>query len=441
MARPAAACLLLAALSLLGPSEPSYDPWAWLVWGREIGHLTLDTTGGPSWKPLPVALTTLFSPLSALDDRIPPALWVVVARAGALLALVLAFRLAGRLAGGPRVRRGAAGAVAVLALVLTPDWIRYVIHGNEAPLAVALGLLAVERHLDGRRHGALVSGALACLLRPELFGFLLLYCAFMFLRSPRSRWLVVAVLAVIAAAWLVPSWWGSGDPFRAFTQARSEPSWSLSLRPVPWRAALDVAQGQAWLVLELSALAATVLAGVSRVRTDSFGLPRPARPGVVLALAGAAAVNVALYAAMTQEGFSATSAMSCRRSRWWPWSAALGWRCSWNWVGRGPSGRRRGRRGRTASGFRRGPRSRGAVDRGHGTELDEHLAVARLEARESIERSQLHLELERAVDRLGPEYISLFGPATVNRSYQTHMAWELSTPISDIHGPRAAGSR
>ena len=113
MARPAAACLLLAALSLLGPSEPSYDPWAWLVWGREIGHLTLDTTGGPSWKPLPVALTTLFSPLSALDDRIPPALWVVVARAGALLALVLAFRLAGRLAGGPRVRRGAAGAVAV----------------------------------------------------------------------------------------------------------------------------------------------------------------------------------------------------------------------------------------------------------------------------------------------------------------------------------------
>ena len=149
MARPAAACLLLAALSLLGPSEPSYDPWAWLVWGREIGHLALDTTGGPSWKPLPVALTTVFAPLSALDERIPPALWVLVARAGGLFALLMAFRLAGRLAGGPLIRRSAAGAVAVLALALTPEWIRYMVHGNEAPLAVGLALLAVDRHLDG----------------------------------------------------------------------------------------------------------------------------------------------------------------------------------------------------------------------------------------------------------------------------------------------------
>jgi len=30
------ACLALAGISLLLPSEPSYDPWAWLVWGREL---------------------------------------------------------------------------------------------------------------------------------------------------------------------------------------------------------------------------------------------------------------------------------------------------------------------------------------------------------------------------------------------------------------------
>ena len=42
------ACMGLAAVSLLLPSEPSYDPWAWLVWGREIGPLELDTAGGPS---------------------------------------------------------------------------------------------------------------------------------------------------------------------------------------------------------------------------------------------------------------------------------------------------------------------------------------------------------------------------------------------------------
>ena len=49
----AAVALLIAALSLLIPSTPSYDPWAWLVWGSEIVHLDLHTTGGPSWKPLP----------------------------------------------------------------------------------------------------------------------------------------------------------------------------------------------------------------------------------------------------------------------------------------------------------------------------------------------------------------------------------------------------
>ena len=56
MPRVIAGCLALAALSLLLPSEPSYDPWAWIVWGREIAFLELDTTGGPSWKPLPVAV-------------------------------------------------------------------------------------------------------------------------------------------------------------------------------------------------------------------------------------------------------------------------------------------------------------------------------------------------------------------------------------------------
>jgi len=54
--------LVVGAVSLLIPSTPSYDPWAWIVWGREIVHVNLQTTGGPSWKPLPVIFTTLFAP-------------------------------------------------------------------------------------------------------------------------------------------------------------------------------------------------------------------------------------------------------------------------------------------------------------------------------------------------------------------------------------------
>ena len=32
----AAACLALAALSLLGPSQPTTDPWGWIVWGHQL---------------------------------------------------------------------------------------------------------------------------------------------------------------------------------------------------------------------------------------------------------------------------------------------------------------------------------------------------------------------------------------------------------------------
>ncbi|MBA3327150.1 MAG: hypothetical protein H0T43_02465, partial [Solirubrobacterales bacterium] len=87
-----AACLALAGASLALPYEPVYDAWAWLVWGRELAGLGLDLSAGPSWKPLPVLVTT---PLAAAGDA-APALWLVVARAGWLLAIVLAADLAWR---------------------------------------------------------------------------------------------------------------------------------------------------------------------------------------------------------------------------------------------------------------------------------------------------------------------------------------------------------
>ena len=68
--------------------------------------------------------TTVFSVTGAVDDSIPPLLWLVVARAGALLALALVFRLARRLVGpgwqgvaaGAGGRRGAGLHAAVAAL-------------------------------------------------------------------------------------------------------------------------------------------------------------------------------------------------------------------------------------------------------------------------------------------------------------------------------------
>ncbi len=44
------------ALACSPRSQPLYDPWAWLIWGRELVHLDLDTGAGPSWKPLPALI-------------------------------------------------------------------------------------------------------------------------------------------------------------------------------------------------------------------------------------------------------------------------------------------------------------------------------------------------------------------------------------------------
>ncbi len=426
MARITAGCMALATISLFGPSQPSYDPWAWLVWGREVAHFSLDTTSGPSWKPLPVMFTTLFAPFSALDDGIPPALWIVVARTGGLLAIVLAFKLAARLAGGPSLRRWTAGTVAAGALLLTPEWFRYLIHGNEVPLAIALALAAVDRHLDGSRRTAFVLGAVVCLARPELFGFLLLYGAYLCWTEPSTRTLVGVTAVLVVAAWIVPSWIGAGSPLYAGNQARSEPSWSLSLAPSPWRAALSVAQAQSLLAIEL--LAVVGVAGVlARRRAGSLG---PERPGVVVALGAFALTMVALYAGMTQAGFSGNARYVL------PAVAAI---AVLGGVGAALTGELLVR----TAGTRRpvvGAAIAGAVLLlAVVPEIRSHVRATRMETSESLERSRLHSQLDRAVQRVGAGYVLLFGPPTVNRSFQTHLAWDLKLHLSDVQGSRGRG--
>src|SRR4051794_15850813 len=106
----ATACLALALASLALPSGATYDPYAWLIWGRDLAHMDLATGGtGTSWKPLPALLDALLTPLGGGAARG----WLVVARAGALFAVFMSFRLAWRLApreggvGAPPIRAGA----------------------------------------------------------------------------------------------------------------------------------------------------------------------------------------------------------------------------------------------------------------------------------------------------------------------------------------------
>jgi hypothetical protein len=158
-------CIGLAAASLLVPAAPGYDAWAWLIWGRELWDGALSTAEGPAWKPLPVAVTAILAPFG--DGA--PALWLVIARAGAIAAVVLAFVVGRRLATvgsdptrsarGSDPRGVAVGLAAALGVLLTGGFVRHAAVGDAEPLLVALALGALDRALAGRHRQALALAA------------------------------------------------------------------------------------------------------------------------------------------------------------------------------------------------------------------------------------------------------------------------------------------
>jgi hypothetical protein len=285
--RVALAVLVATALTFLAPAAPTYDPWAWIIWGREILHLDLSTLYGPSWKPLPVMFTTPFG----LFGAAAPDLWVFVARAGTIAGVVMLFRLGRRLGGVP------AGVAAAVPYALASWTLRNGAMGNSEGLLVALALGAVDRHLDGRRRAAFALALGAALLRPEAWPFVGLYGLWLLWREPRVRKLVVAGFAALPALWLLPEWWGSGDLLRAAHRAQNPRSNSPAFADDPIRAVLDQFVGMFTPVVWV-ALAALVVVLVAR-RT-----PGRRERAVLAMLVGGAALWVAEVALMTSDGFS-----------------------------------------------------------------------------------------------------------------------------------------
>ena len=277
-----AGCLVLAGLAHYLPAGPTYDPWAWISWGREITEWNLDTRTGPSWKPLPVLFTT---PFALAGDKAAPELWLVVAQAGGLLAIAFTYRLAARLAGWP------AGLIAAAGLVLADEFIRNFARGNSEGLLVALVLWAIERHLDGRRRDAFLLGVAAGLLRPELWPFLLAYGLWLMWTEPRTRALVIGCGVLTVVAWIVPEYLGSGDFTRAASRAREPNPDSAAFADFPFAETFARAAGVLMPPLLLGAALALVRGWIARDR-------------VRLALGAVAAALMLAVAAMTQAGFA-----------------------------------------------------------------------------------------------------------------------------------------
>lgn len=288
----ALAILALTALSFLAPSAPTYDPWAWIVWGREVLHLDLSTVNGPSWKPLPVLLTTPF----ALFGPLAPDLWLFVARAGTLAGVVLAYRVVRRLGGGT-----VGGTAAAVAYLLAPWTIRNGAMGNSEGLLVAFALAAIDRHLAGARRQAFALGLCCALLRPEAWGLFALYGLWLLWRERRAALpVVLAGGVVLPLLWLLPELWGSGDLLRAAHRAHTPRADSAAFADNP---AAEVLKQFAGMITPAIWVGAGLLVLIAVLRRTSSHPPRrDVRAAVGLALA--AAVWVAEVAYMTSDGFS-----------------------------------------------------------------------------------------------------------------------------------------
>lgn len=291
----AGACLALALASLGLPSGPTYDPYSWLIWGRDLAHLDLATTGtGTSWKPLPAVIDAVLTPLGggAADG------WLVVARAGALFAVFMAFWLACRLA--PRRGRALAGFAAAAALVLTHDWVKRNAVGDAEGLMTAFGLLAVERHLAGRRGQAFALLVGAGLIRVEAWPFVLAYAAWLWWGHRISHgWLALGTLAM-PLLWFGGDWLGSG---RLTTAA------DIALRPVPGTPGASAHPALSVLTEARTMLPLPAWIGIGcALAVLARGLPadgRATRPHrVVAALAAVAVIWTAIVALMAQRGYA-----------------------------------------------------------------------------------------------------------------------------------------
>jgi hypothetical protein len=314
----------LGSISLLYPSTPSYDPWGWLLWGREILHLKLLTVGGNSFKPLPVLFTVPF----ALFGKAQPDLWLALARAGAIFTVAMAFKLAARLTimfgAGPRERQGAArliaygpaalaGTVAALSVLISPQYIRDAALGYSECLGAGMVLLAVDRHLDGKPRQTFVIGFIPALDRPEIWAFWGLYGLYLWRRDPGARKLIVALFALVPALWFLPELWGSGHFFRGVSRALKPRSNAATFAKCPFctefkaGVGLSLTRVEIFTGLLVVGAAIAVWRALSR-RSAKLGVAlrdQVRRPEtIVVVLAIMAVIWFIEVSTMTQMGFS-----------------------------------------------------------------------------------------------------------------------------------------
>ena len=212
--------LLVVSLLILlwAKTRPGFDPYGWLVWGRQTVAGNLDTNAAPSWKPLPYLFTAPYG----LFGHYQLWLWMVtslaVSLAGAVFAGRIAFRLTPHDADRGYAAWVAAGFAAAGYFGISSYW-HYMLSAQSDPMIVALCLAAIDCHLHGRYRWAWVLGGFAALGRPEVWLFLGAYSVWAWLRVPSMRWLIVVGIVLLVLLWFGIPALTSRSPFVAASNA------------------------------------------------------------------------------------------------------------------------------------------------------------------------------------------------------------------------------
>ncbi len=393
-------CLVIGAATVLIAPALGYDAWAWMVWARELTQLSLDTTGGPSWKPLPVIVSAPF----AWIDGLAPFLWLALMRGAALYSLWLAGRCAARLAGQPAAR--VAFAFAALGLLLSTDLPRTALYGSSEPLLVVCVLAAGLAFLSKRPIVALGLIAIGGLIRPELWligGIYGLWCLY---SVPHRRLLTLALIISPAIIWSVLDWLGSGGLAQGAATAQSGTPTTAARAASPTLEVISRLGDSVILPVLLLAITAIVIAWRRRNRE-------------VLLLALLVVGWVAIVAVMAELGFTGArryligpAALSC---------VLAGVGAGWLVAAAAPRSLKYAVAGALATallGF-------GLFVLRTDARL---LSVARLDAEQSE-------QLSGAVAAAGGrESVVAVGKPAINPYAQTGLAWKLNLPLSEVQG-------
>lgn len=216
--------LLSLGIVLWARTRPGFDPYGWLVWGRQTLKLALDTNAAPSWKPLPYLFTVPY----ALARHYQVYLWMTTAVAVSLSGLVFAGRIAYRLVAGDgaaaadaRARRAAwvAAGVAAVGLLLIDRYPHYIFTAQSDPMIVALCVGAIDMQLSRHYRWAFAMWWLASLGRPEVWPFLALYALWAWRTVPSMRRIIIGGGILLLALWFGIPGITSRSPFVAGTNA------------------------------------------------------------------------------------------------------------------------------------------------------------------------------------------------------------------------------